>query len=221
MADNTELPGAQGTQQNDKPEQPPTTQDPPQELTNADLKNHPWVIGLKEELNTLRRAEAERQAATEKATREAEIKDAEAKSEFEKAAKLREAETERMKSDYESQLLTERLTNKLLGANFSERGIALMLTEHDPEKHADLDAYVKACAENEANAVFLKTADPADPKKPAAPGTPPVAGPTGAPNWEQVKAWEKGDDLEKRKEARKINRAYYDTHGKFPYEKDW
>ncbi|MCP4674257.1 MAG: hypothetical protein GY854_01820 [Deltaproteobacteria bacterium] len=39
----------------------------------------------------------------------------------------------------------------------------------------------------------------------------------GSVNWEAVKAWEKGDDKEKRKDARKLLAAHREKHGKYPY----
>jgi len=216
MADQTDANGAKGTGDHDKAENQEDTQD--QSPTNADAKKLPWVREMAEELNALRQEKIARKEADDAKAREAAIKDAEAKGKFEEALALQKAEFESDRASFKAQLLQRDLTTELLDVGFSKRTAAFLTSEYDAEKHGDPTAYAKTCLEDEGNAQFLiqQSEDPTKPKPP-----PKVTkGKAGSTDWEQVKAWEKGDDREKRIEARALISAYNKEHGEYPYKLD-
>lgn len=80
-----------------------------------------------------------------------------------------------------------------------------------PENADELEAWIDK----------LKADYPTEFEKPAQPTPQPnpgVPSSGNAPvNWEEVKAWEKAQDRDKRKQARELLKAYREENGKYPY----
>ncbi len=74
-------------------------------------------------------------------------------------------------------------------------------------------------AQLEAHPGLFDTGKRSGSRTPAS-AAPAAAQRSGTTNWEEVKAWEKGDDLDKRKEARALISAYRKEHGRYPYPLD-
>lgn len=219
MANPTDADGAQGTSDIDVAETQTvqeSTGEQADDLRNADIKSHPLFVKMTKQLSALQQAEAERQAAADKAKREAKIAEAQAKGEFEKALQLKDEEYTRELSVLKAQVLKKDLTTELLGVGFTARAAKFLATEYDAEKHESPEAFARACVEDEGNAQFL-SAPASDPRKPSPPNASPVSGTTGKINWEEVRAWETGDDPEKKKKARELLRKFREETGRYPY----
>lgn len=212
---NTELEGAQGAQQNDGAEQQ-TEQN--RELTNRDVKNDPLFIKMATRVAELERAEKERLDAAEKSKREAEIKRAQEEQRYNDAIEMQKAEHDREIGKLRIEIRDEKLLNGLQAVGFDPRGAKVLIGEYDAETHGEIDAYVKACFENDDNKVYLRA--PGEQRQPAqAPPTVKVGG--GAMTAELAKEYELSGDPEKEKKAREWNRAYRAANnGKWAYHLD-
>lgn len=151
MSDTEQTPGAEGAE---KPQGAQGTAPPaaaPAELTNAELKAHPWVSKLKQdsaELHQLKQsmADAESRAEREKA---------EAAEDWKKALDLEKTAREDVESRYQKELKQIRLDAEFTKAGLVDpRAIQLFEADFDPDKQSASE-FVASIKAGEHNAMYF------------------------------------------------------------------
>lgn len=181
-------------------------------LSNADLKNTPWVKQMAEELNQLRADAKQRLEAEEVAKKEAELKALEDGKQYEQALEMQKQQLESLKTSHAAELLNRDLQTELLKAGFTS-GIFIKgaVSGYEPESGSVAD-YVKGLAEAEENKMFLGGEQTRT--QHSAPGKAPVQ--NVKIDWAQNKENKSSRDPAVRKEARANELRYYQENGSWP-----
>ena len=147
------------------------------ELSNAEAKQKPWVKDLMARAargDALEKAETERVAAAEEASKEAKLKGLKAKGESDAVIAALEVEIADgkkrsiAKEDRHTAELQKRdIRNELLRAGFSnDKFISGSITDYKPDNDGTIAEYVDSLAKDESNAAFLGTISIREPKVP-------------------------------------------------------
>lgn len=190
-----------------------STPEPTSLTSNADVKEHPLFKKMTAQLAQFQQAEKDRASRDAQAQKEAEIKALEAKGEYEAALTQQKSEMERLVAQHEREILHRDLQSELFKQGFNnDLFVKGAITGYDAETHGDINAYVEALANDEANKGFLSTGtgrqvhDAAGLGRPAASGSMPLTG-------KRLLEYKNSPDPEKRAQYRKVAGEYFDKHG--------
>lgn len=193
--------GAVGTEESTGVADPSPAVEP--ELTNAELKKHPWVEKLKQESAELRQLKSQ---MAEEAAR-AEQAAAEARGEYDKALEMEKAARKEAETTYQQQLTALKLETEFTKAGLLDsRAVQLFEGGFDPETMSAAD-YVASVKADSVNSLYF--GDPNRRTK-QTPPTPAGGHPDDFDPERDLDSWLRSSDDKKRARAIEHNRKAYE-----------